>query len=507
MKTFVLVIAMGGLAVCRSSAADFSWNPESSAPAPLALPAASTINPHGGAFDASRADGWTPRPVTSSRETVGPRLSTARAPAQPTFGTGASTAIYQERGYDDDSRRSAWTRLSDSDLLQAIVLTVIGLAGAAAFFVLERRCAALEIGLRRVTGSAKQTPRGSVDITAAARASDGRQAAGLPAVHLSSEVLSEMVERTLRFRQTQPGVEIGYALFGRIVESKSVRRIEITGLAEAGPEAKFSAGHVQFDRDHQQRELDKLQVLDPSLGHIGDAHLHPCGMDVCSSGDLRTDQANVRESATQEMVFFILTDARYSAWSRSSSSSLYSKGLKFDCYYLGYASDYTYARVTPVVTETARVKLSPILDRAVASAPERFKLDFGALRRLGRYALRFEEPGPLGLAESTSLVLTHDSRDLEFILVFGIAADAKPRMLIRRQDQIFEYEPESLNGKWSPQVWFTPLVLEAERELRASESTTDFRAQVGHESQPADAAPREATEGCGREFGAMHREA
>jgi len=122
----------------------------------------------------------------------------------------------------------------------------------------------------------------------------------LPKLFVANKCLNAIADGINAFKA---GTETGYALMG-MIESDSML---INGLIDPGPKAEYSYGHVKFDRDYQQEELDKVQMVTPEIGQVGDVHLHPGSMNTCSGGDLTTDSNNVRASASQEMIFIIVT--------------------------------------------------------------------------------------------------------------------------------------------------------------------------------------------------------
>ena len=133
------------------------------------------------------------------------------------------------------------------------------------------------------------------------------ETAKVPSVLVSSELLNQLADGLSQFRRQNQDLETGYTLVGKVTGQGINRKIMVQGLIEPGEQLDCSMYHVTHDRDNDQGELELFQLIDPHVCHIGDAHLHPGAMDVCSDGDYQTDLGNVQTSTTGEMIFMIAT--------------------------------------------------------------------------------------------------------------------------------------------------------------------------------------------------------
>jgi len=287
---------------------------------------------------------------------------------------------------------------------------------------------------------------------------------GIPRVQVLSGVIDRLVAGINESRRRRGDVETGYALVGKIVGEGSSKTIIVSGLIDEGPNAARSGGHHKADRDHQQRELELLQLVDGDVMHIGDAHLHPGSMDNCSGGDYRTDIGNVRDSHSQEMVFVIATAAS-AHWGGRSAESLRRDGLNLNFFYLGKASGYEYRRFRPEVVQGEALAASVELRRFTEADPVRARLDFDNLRRLTAYRMTVGEL-PLDAQDGRLCVeMTHRTRGFRTMIAFSADPWQRPEVYVDTGSQLMQYQPAWLNGGWTGLVWFTPIVLEVEREM------------------------------------------
>ena len=313
----------------------------------------------------------------------------------------------------------------------------------------------------------------------------------IPQVLLARQVLEVLVDGINRHRRVRPGAETGFALVGKVLGEGPHRRLLVNGLIQAGTEAAFSPGSVKFDRAFQQRELEMMQLLDQRACHIGDAHLHPGSLDTCSAGDLETDLGNVRASMTQEMVFVIATA---SGWRIRSEESLHVDGLKLDFFYLGKSSGYEYRRFVPEVIDEPVSQVNPALRAFAEAAPVRTRLDFASLRRLPGQDLRVTDMRLDG-AELPCVELTHRAMGYKAAIVFGPDPLARPHVFVDTGAELVRYEPEFLNGGWSPLIWFTQIALEIEKEMACNtEVTPDENEGTAREGEPTSGEPKGGTE-------------
>jgi len=294
---------------------------------------------------------------------------------------------------------------------------------------------------------------------------EGSSRGSIPRVQFLSGVIERLAAGINLSRRRRGEVETGYALVGKIVGDGSSRIIVVNGLINEGPGATRTCGHIKFDRPYQQDELCLLQLADPDLEHMGDAHLHPGNMDRCSGGDYQTDTRNVRASHSQEMVFVIAT--RASAYGSSQSDeSLCHAGLKLDFFYLGKASGYEYRHFRPQVVQGEPIAVSEELRRFADADPVRARLDFDNLRRLMDYRMKIGElPGDGGRGRPC-VEMTHKTLRFRTLIAFSADPRQRPEVLVDDGTQLMQFQPAWLNGSWLPGlVWFTPIVLNVEREM------------------------------------------
>ncbi len=322
----------------------------------------------------------------------------------------------------------------------------------------------------------RYTPRGATQDT-------------IPRVQVLSGAVSCLVEGINRSRRQHGDVETGYALIGKIIGSGTSRIIRVTGLIDEGPGAARSAGHHKADREYQQRELEILQIVDAGVMYIGDAHLHPGTMTTCSSGDYRTDRGNVRESQTKEMVFAIATVAS-AGWGYGSSDGVQLGGLRLDFYYLGKSSNYQYCRVNPEIVEGPPIQAPDSLRRFAGADRTRARIDFDNLSRLAAYTMSISEIDS-DRQSRPCIQMHHKTLGFKTIIAFGPDPGARPEVYVETGRELLHYQPHSLNGGWSGMIWFTPIVLEVEREMTGDNSVMEHcnDAAMGERSAPGGAKP------------------
>lgn len=295
----------------------------------------------------------------------------------------------------------------------------------------------------------------------------------VPRVQFLADVIDRLAKGINESRRQRGGVETGYALVGKLVGDGSSRVMMVSGLIDEGPSSARSGGHHQADRQYQQRELELLQLIDADAMFIGDAHLHPGSLDSCSAGDLRTDSANVRESHSQEMVFVIATVASAHRGNRSPDS-LYHDGLKLDFYYLGKASGYQYRHFRPEVVEGAALSAPAELRRFAAADPVRTRLDFENMRRLANYHMGLVQQATGDQACRPCIVMKHKTDGFTAMIAFSADPRQRPDVFVEdNAHQVMQFQPSYLNGAWTPGlVWFTPIILDIEREVRGRRSVS-----------------------------------
>lgn len=288
---------------------------------------------------------------------------------------------------------------------------------------------------------------------------------GLPEVVLARATLDQLAAETSDYLREFPGMETGYALVGRIDETKGGRRILIRGLIPAGESAQRSATHVAFDRDYQQRELDLMRILDPWARHVGDAHVHPGCYDRCSPGDYETDLQNVVAADGEEMVFVIMTARPCGLFAQSDC--LIERGLKLDFYYLGRASGFRYRKVVPTLSPTPPLVVGPSL-RAFADAdPLRVAMDLHALTRLPGLDVRILESTRESHGDGRLCIdLVHRGGRYKATFLLGEHPALRPRVLVATAaGSVQEWESDLLESHWTPDAWLTPVAFALQKEM------------------------------------------
>jgi len=345
-------------------------------------------------------------------------------------------------------------------VLIGIVLLFIATACVIAYVALACRelvrvCAMLSVqvaSLKRMRPLSRKR-RGRVEAPAKAV---------MPVVQVCDAVIRNLAEEINRARALEPGVEHGFALVGRIDGDGEGRRIVVNGLIAAGAKARKSSGHVTFDRDFQQRELEKLQLLDGRASHIGDAHLHPGAMDRCSNGDRETDRKNVLASHTKEMVFCIITAAAEHRWGASTDmSSIYVDGLKLDIFYLGSASNFEYSKVSVQCIAEPMLALPAMLEEMLSRRPEQARLDWLALRSLKDFSLRVLDISEHPRISSPCIELTHQSEPWKLIIMPSELSDSPPVVLVDDGGDVRQLHDDFLAEKWTPHIWLTEIAFTA----------------------------------------------
>lgn len=312
----------------------------------------------------------------------------------------------------------------------------------------------------------------------------------IPRVQFLSGVIDCLAAGINESRRRRGTVETGYALVGKILGEGPSRTVIVSGLIDEGPNSARSGGHHQADREYQQRELELLQLVDGEAMFIGDAHLHPGSLDTCSGGDYRTDLANVRASHSQEMVFVIAT-AESAYWGVRSPHGLCRHGLTLHFYYLGKSSGYEYRRFRPEVIQSTALSVPIDLRRFAAGDPIRTRLDFDNLRRLTAYRMTVGELPADGQHSRPCIVMTHKTKGFKAMIAFSADPRQRPEVFVENDTQMMQFQPTYLNGGWTAGlVWFTPIVLDIEREMTGRPNVgTDSNnsPRAGERSAPAGA--------------------
>ena len=306
----------------------------------------------------------------------------------------------------------------------------------------------------------------------------------IPKVEFVQGVIEKMVNGINDFRNQHLDIETGYALIGNVVGSGVKRKIVVSGLVDAGPETQRSSGHVEFNRQYQQLEIEKMRLLDWNICHIGDSHLHPGSMDYCSGGDYETDRKNVINSRSKEMVFVIATK-EYSRHLDHSKESMYVDGLKLDFFYLGADSNYEYRHFLPSVMPGDAIEINDSLRRFFDCDVTKVILDFDNLRRLNNFSYQLLDYPMDGGCASPCVELTHKILSFKVLIFFGDSTAEKPTVYIEVGDEIMEYIPDYLKDTHAEHVWFTQIALSAEQEFgKRMKHETDISQTKSMDIQP-----------------------
>jgi hypothetical protein len=288
--------------------------------------------------------------------------------------------------------------------------------------------------------------------------------AAMPEVRISRQLLHRLAAGIRREHEIHPYLENGFALIGRTEGDGDDRRLVINGMIESGPATDRSAGHVRFDREYQQQELDLMQIIDPRASHVGDAHLHPGTLDCCSSGDLITDVANVRASATQEMIFVIATlRSAYNGSARIHGDNNCIAGIKLDFYYLGHTSGFRYRRIQPEQVDEPILIVPEYLRGRVREDAVAAKLDSLCLRNIPATRVHLRElVSPDGGPALPCLEIVGDDRQERLILLLGESSHDTPQVLVELDGRLEAVDmPSPVEGTDCP--WLTHLVLKARK--------------------------------------------
>ncbi len=305
---------------------------------------------------------------------------------------------------------------------------------------------------------------------------DGMRTSHLPTILVNKGTLDALTAGINKSLRQNGRVETGYALVGKINGDERSRFITVCGLIDAGPDAKRCSGHVVFDRPYQQTELRLLQMVDTEVMHIGDVHLHPGAMDQCSEGDYHTDAANVCASRSQEMVFAIATVASAHRPERLQNGFIHD-GLKLDFFYLGKKSGYRYARVLPEIIDGHALIVPAQLRHFAEAFPERALLDFDNLRRLRNYRMAIlQMPNDDGDI-CPCIRMTHRTKRFQTIMIFTGQPRQPLDVLVKIGTNITRFQASYFDGRFSDLIWFTPIILDVERQL-----TEQFVAPAGERS-------------------------
>jgi len=254
------------------------------------------------------------------------------------------------------------------------------------------------------------------------------------------------------------GMFVGEYLFDA---PTGVATFRIRGFVEAGPQADFSAGSIQFDTEYQAAALRTLQSEHPAADNLGCIHRHPGSLDVCSSGDLETDREAVFDSGTKALVFGIITLGN----SRRLPSSLFYRDFKIDFYLMADETGLEYVPILPTVVDLPLFEPSPALVELHALRGAQAGFDLAVLKQLPDLA----QATLSQLDSAAGVLLTAKFNNLSQPLQVWV----QPAGALRLFHQVEDGSRHELQGPWTQaevgcHVWLSQLLLKARAVLSAS---------------------------------------
>ena len=107
--------------------------------------------------------------------------------------------------------------------------------------------------------------------------------------------------------------ETGGRVIGTFQEHSGDLALQITGIIEAGPQAKRSAVSFFQDGKHQERVFRQIESSHPEIEHLGNWHTHHVnGLQTLSGGDIETYHRTVNHRSHNTPFFYaLLVTARH----------------------------------------------------------------------------------------------------------------------------------------------------------------------------------------------------
>ncbi len=267
--------------------------------------------------------------------------------------------------------------------------------------------------------------------------------------------------------------EAGGMLVGEYLPDETGRNVtfRIRGFIEAGPNADFSAGSIQFDTDYQINALRALRLEHPDVDDIGCIHRHPGSLDLCSSGDLESDLEAIKASGTKALVFGIITLNN----SRRLRSSLFYRDFKIDFYLLAEETGLQYEPILPLVIDLPLVELSSTMADLQALRGPGLDMDLTVLRQLpglSKAVMQRIEP-------AAGIILTASFVDMSQPLHIWIQAGRALRLFHQNEDgDRCELEGPWIHDEVGTHFWLSLLLHKARLLLRRS-PTPAYRRHFG----------------------------
>jgi integrative and conjugative element protein (TIGR02256 family) len=101
--------------------------------------------------------------------------------------------------------------------------------------------------------------------------------------------------------------ETGGRVIGTFKESGGKLTLQVTGIIEAGPQAKRSATSFFQDGEHQERIFRQVERTHPEIEHLGNWHTHHVnGLSTLSDGDVATYRRTVNHQNHNTPFFYAL---------------------------------------------------------------------------------------------------------------------------------------------------------------------------------------------------------
>lgn len=101
--------------------------------------------------------------------------------------------------------------------------------------------------------------------------------------------------------------ETGGRIIGTFQEHGGKLAVEVTGVIEAGPQARRSAVSFFQDGAHQERVFRQVESGHPETEHLGNWHTHHVnGLQTLSGGDIETYHRNVNHRSHNTSFFYAL---------------------------------------------------------------------------------------------------------------------------------------------------------------------------------------------------------
>jgi hypothetical protein len=123
---------------------------------------------------------------------------------------------------------------------------------------------------------------------------------------ISVEILDSVMKRITE-NVTKSSIEDGGKLLGTIREDGRELLIRVDSYIDSGPRVSRSATHLHPDGDYQEAVFRVVEILDPTIEHLGSWHSHHCnGLERLSDGDIRGYLKTVNKAEYNLDYFFAI---------------------------------------------------------------------------------------------------------------------------------------------------------------------------------------------------------